>query len=191
MVPLVERSNRTQWHEAGDAMAGSVNKVILVGNLGRDPEIRSTQDGTKVANLSLATSESWRDKNTGERKERTEWHRVVIFNERLVDVVEKYVKKGSKLYVEGALQTRKWTDNTGAEKYSTEVVLQRFRGELTMLDGASGGRGKAGGAGEGGYDEDFSGGGGYNTARAAAPAGGGMAGPGRARNDDLDDEIPF
>src|SRR5215470_10837201 len=126
-----------------EAMAGSVNKVILVGNLGRDPEIRSTQDGTRVANLSLATSESWRDKNTGERKERTEWHRVVIFNERLVDVVEKYVKKGSKLYVEGALQTRKWTDNTGAEKYTTEVVLQRFRGELTMLDGARGGGGSS------------------------------------------------
>src|ERR1700692_602751 len=123
------------------SMAGSVNKVILVGNLGRDPEIRSTQDGTKVANLSLATSESWRDKNTGERKERTEWHRVVIFNERLVDVVEKYVKKGSKLYIEGALQTRKWTDNAGTEKYTTEVVLQRFRGELTMLDGRGGGGG--------------------------------------------------
>ena len=128
-------------------MAGSVNKVILVGNLGRDPEIRSTQDGTRVANMSIATSESWRDKATGERKERTEWHRVVIFNERLVDIVEKYLKKGSKVYIEGALQTRKWTDNTGAEKYSTEVVLQKFRGELTMLDG---GRGEGGGAG-GGY----------------------------------------
>src|ERR1700688_378506 len=122
-------------------MAGSVNKVILVGNLGRDPEIRSTQDGLRIANLSLATSESWRDKNTGERKERTEWHRVVIFNERLVDVVEKYVKKGSKLYIEGALQTRKWTDNAGTEKYTTEVVLQRLRGELTMLDGRGGGGG--------------------------------------------------
>src|SRR5690242_16488115 len=115
-------------------MAGSVNKVILVGNLGRDPEIRSTQDGTKVANLSLATSESWRDKNTGERKERTEWHRIVIFNERLVDVVEKYVKKGSLLYLEGSLQTRKWTDNQGQERYTTEIVLPKFRGELTMLD---------------------------------------------------------
>src|SRR3979411_1118132 len=136
-------------------MAGSVNKVILVGNLGKDPEIRRTQDGRPIANLSVATSESWRDKNTGERKERTEWHRVVIFNERLVDVVEKYVKKGSKLYIEGALQTRKWTDNTGAEKYSTEVVLQRFRGELTMLDGARSG---GGGASEGGGDyEDYSG----------------------------------
>src|SRR6202158_52078 len=131
-------------------MAGSVNKVILVGNLGRDPEIRSTNDGTRIANLNLATSESWRDRNSGERKERTEWHRVVIFNENLVTIAEKYMKKGSKIYVEGALQTRKWTDNAGVEKYSTEVVLQRFRGELTMLDAAAAGRG---GAMEGGYDE--------------------------------------
>src|SRR5882762_1219267 len=108
-------------------MAGSVNKVILVGNLGRDPEIRSTQNGTRIANLSLATSESWRDRNSGERKERTEWHRVVIFDDKLVEVVEKYLKKGAKIYVEGALQTRKWTDQSGVEKYSTEVVLQRFR----------------------------------------------------------------
>jgi len=166
-------------------MAGSVNKVILVGNLGRDPEIRSTNDGTRIANLNLATSESWRDRTSGERRERTEWHRVVIFNERLVEIAEKYLRKGSKLYVEGALQTRKWTDNAGVEKYSTEVVLQKFRGELTMLDGASGGRGQAGGASEGGYDE-----GGYNEMpRAAASAGGG---PGRGRsNADLDDEIPF
>ena len=163
-------------------MAGSVNKVILVGNLGRDPEIRSTQDGTKVANLSLATSESWRDKSTGERKERTEWHRVVIFNERLVDVVEKYVKKGSKLYVEGALQTRKWTDNTGAEKYSTEVVLQRFRGELTMLDGRGGG----GGGGIGGSSPDDMGSSGSGS------GGGGMGGSrGGGSSQDLDDEIPF
>jgi single-strand DNA-binding protein len=163
-------------------MAGSVNKVILVGNLGRDPEIRSTQDGTKVANLSLATSESWRDKNTGERKERTEWHRVVIFNERLVDVVEKYVKKGSKLYVEGALQTRKWTDNTGVEKYSTEVVLQRFRGELTMLDGRGGG----GGGGIGGSSPDDMGSSGSGS------GGGGMGGSrGGGSSQDLDDEIPF
>ena len=164
-------------------MAGSVNKVILVGNLGRDPEIRSTQDGTKVANLSLATSESWRDKNTGERKERTEWHRVVIFNERLVDVVEKYVKKGSKLYIEGALQTRKWTDNTGAEKYTTEVVLQRFRGELTMLDGARGG-----GGGIGGSSPDDMGSGGSGSG-----SGSGMGGSrgGGGGSQDLDDEIPF
>src|SRR5580698_2081508 len=123
-------------------MAGSVNKVILVGNLGRDPEIRSTQGGQKIANFSLATSETWRDRTSGEHKERTEWHRVVVFNERLVDVIEKYVKKGSKLYIEGALQTRKWTDNSGQERYSTEVVLQNFRGELTMLDSA---RGQGGG----------------------------------------------
>jgi single-strand DNA-binding protein len=167
-------------------MAGSVNKVILVGNLGRDPEIRSTNDGTRIANLNLATSESWRDRNSGERKERTEWHRVVIFNENLVGIAEKYLRKGSKIYVEGALQTRKWTDNAGVEKYSTEVVLQRFRGELTMLDGARDG-GRAGGAMEGGYDEgdpgDFG-----SAPRAAAPMGGGR---GRAANADLDDEIPF
>ncbi len=156
-------------------MAGSVNKVILVGNVGRDPEIRSTQDGTKVANLSLATSETWRDKNSGERKERTEWHRVVIFNERLVDVVEKYVRKGSKLYIEGALQTRKWTDNTGAEKYTTEVVLQRFRGELTMLDSRGGSVGTGGGA-----PDDMGSGGGTGGSR---PSAGGAG--------DLDDEIPF
>jgi single-strand DNA-binding protein len=167
-------------------MAGSVNKVILVGNLGRDPEIRSTNDGIRIANLNLATSESWRDRNSGERKERTEWHRIVIFNERLVEIAEKYLRKGSKIYVEGALQTRKWTDQQGQEKYSTEVVLQKFRGELTMLDGAAGARGQGGGASEGGYDE-----GGYNEMpRAAASAG--SSGPGRGRsNADLDDEIPF
>ena len=112
----------------------SVNKVILIGNVGKDPEIRSTQDGREIANLSLATSENWKDKNTGERKEKTEWHRVVIFNESLVKVVKSYVKKGSKLYIEGALQTRKWTDKDGAEKYSTEIVLQGFNGSITMLD---------------------------------------------------------
>ena len=122
-------------------MAGSVNKVILVGNLGRDPETRQMQDGNSVANLSLATSESWRDKNTGERREKTEWHRVVIFNERLAEVAQKYLRKGSKVYVEGQLQTRKWTDQSGVEKYSTEVVLQRFRGELQMLDRAGEGGG--------------------------------------------------
>jgi len=119
-------------------MAGSVNKVILVGNLGRDPEIRSTQDGMRIANLAVATSETWRDKMSGERKERTEWHRVAIFNERLAEFAEKYLKKGRKVYVEGALQTRKWTDNAGQERYTTEVVLTRFRGELTMLDSAGG-----------------------------------------------------
>jgi single-strand DNA-binding protein len=171
-------------------MAGSVNKVILVGNLGRDPEIRSTNDGTRIANLALATSESWRDRNSGERKERTEWHRVVIFNERLVEVVEKYVKKGSKLYIEGALQTRKWTDNAGVEKYSTEIVLQRFRGELTMLDGARTG----GGASEGGAEyEDFSGGGG-DQVRYGGTGQSASAAPSRSRasaSADLDDEIPF
>jgi single-strand DNA-binding protein len=162
-------------------MAGSVNKVILVGNLGRDPEIRSTQDGTRVANLSVATSESWRDKNSGERRERTEWHRVVVFNDRIVDVCEKYLKKGSKLYIEGALQTRKWTDQSGQEKYTTEVVLQKFRGELTMLDGRSGG-----GAGEsddagGGFSDNSTSSGPSRMGRAPAGAGGG----------DLDDDIPF
>jgi single-strand DNA-binding protein len=171
-------------------MAGSINKVILVGNLGRDPEIRSTNDGMRIANLALATSETWRDRNSGERKEKTEWHRVVIFNERLVEVVEKYVKKGSKLYIEGALQTRKWTDNQGQERYSTEVVLQRFRGELTMLDGAGGGRG---GAMEGGadYDDSYMGG----SSGSSGGAGGGFGGGGsRGRTPvsaDLDDEIPF
>jgi len=167
-------------------MAGSVNKVILVGNLGRDPEIRSTNDGTRIANLNLATSESWRDRNSGERKERTEWHRVVIFNENLVTIAEKYLRKGSKIYVEGALQTRKWTDQQGQEKYSTEVVLQRFRGELTMLDGA-----RQGGASEGGYEEAYAGGPGDSPRYGGTgPAGGG--GPGRGRsNADLDDEIPF
>lgn len=120
-------------------MSGSVNKAIVVGNLGRDPEIRSMQDGTRVANLSLATSETWKDKNSGERKERTEWHRITIFNPPLVDVAERFLKKGSKVYIEGSLQTRKWTDQAGVEKYSTEIVLQKFRGELTMLDSRSGG----------------------------------------------------
>jgi len=165
-------------------MAGSVNKVILVGNLGRDPEIRSTSGGQRVANFSLATSETWRDKSSGERKEKTEWHRIVIFNDRLVDVVEKYVKKGAKLYIEGALQTRKWTDNSGQERYSTEIVLQNFRGELTMLDSRGGGGGGGGFAAEPdqGYDEapaQSGGGGGARPERRPAPAA------------DLDDEIPF
>lgn len=115
-------------------MAGSINKVILVGNLGRDPEVRMTQEGTKIVNLSVATSEQWKDRDTQERKERTEWHRVVIFNERLADVADKYLRKGSKIYVEGQLQTRKWTDQNGQEKYTTEIVISRFRGEITMLD---------------------------------------------------------
>ena len=136
-------------------MAGSVNKVILVGNLGRDPEIRSTQDGMRIANLNLATIGDWRDRASGERKERTEWHRVVIFNERLAEIAEKYLRKGSKVYVEGQLQTRKWTDQQGQDRYTTEVVLTRFRGELTMLDGAGGGGGGARRAArwKRGYDE--------------------------------------
>jgi single-strand DNA-binding protein len=168
-------------------MAGSVNKVILIGNLGRDPEIRSTQDGTRIANLSVATSESWRDKASGERKERTEWHRVVIFNDRLVDVVEKYLKKGSKVYLEGALQTRKWTDNSGQERYTTEVVLQRFRGELTMLDGRSGGGGGEGYAEEAPAED-------YAAASGRGGGGGGGGAPRaerRAPVQELDDEIPF
>ena len=183
-------------------MAGSVNKVILVGNVGKDPEIRRTQDGRPIANLSLATSETWRDKATGERKEKTEWHRVVIFSEPLCKVVEQYVKKGSKLYIEGALQTRKWTDQSGVEKYSTEVVLQGFNGSLTMLDGAGGGRGaSAGGMQEGGqsdygYDSSSSfgapssgGGGGYSEPkRASKPSGGGAKG---GFDKAIDDEIPF
>ena len=115
-------------------MAGSVNKVILIGNLGRGPEVRNSSDGAKIVSLSVATSESWKDKNTGERKDRTEWHRVVVFNERLADVAEKYLRKGSKIYVEGQLQTRKWTDNNGVDKYTTEVVVPRFRGEITIMD---------------------------------------------------------
>ena len=167
-------------------MAGSVNKVILVGNLGRDPEIRSTQDGMRIANLAVATSETWRDKMSGERKERTEWHRVVIFNERLAEFAEKYLKKGRKVYVEGALQTRKWTDNAGQERYTTEVVLQRFRGELTMLDGARGGA--VAQPTETGFDEEYGAGGFGNEAtasRSVAPGRGGAA------VDDLDDDIPF
>ena len=160
-------------------MAGSVNKVILVGNLGRDPETRHTQDGSPVVNLSVATSEQWRDKGSGERRERTEWHRVVIFNEHFCKIAESYLRKGSKIYIEGQLQTRKWTDQSGIEKYSTEVVLQRYRGELTMLDT----RGEGGGAMAGG-----------DTYGSAAPAEPAMAEPvaaGGGGGGDLDDEIPF
>ncbi len=160
-------------------MAGSVNKVILVGNLGRDPEIRRSQDGNKIVNMSVATSETWNDKGSGERKEKTEWHRVVIFDERLADVAEKYLKKGSKVYVEGQLQTRKWQGNDGVEKYTTEIVLSRFRGTLTMLDGRSGG---GGGDDYGSSGGGSSGGGGY---------GGPSSGGGGRGGDDLDDEIPF
>src|SRR5687767_8127244 len=158
-------------------MAGSVNKVILVGNLGRDPEIRRTQDGRPIANLSVATSESWRDKNTGERKEKTEWHRVVIFNEGLCKVVEQYLKKGAKVYLEGQLQTRKWTDKDNIERYSTEVVLQGFNSQLTMLD-------RAGGGGAMEPTDDF---GSQGASQRRQPA---IAGAG-GRRGDMDDEIPF
>ena len=171
-------------------MAGSVNKVILIGNLGKDPEIRRTQDGRPIANLSVATSESWRDKTTGERKEKTEWHRVVVFNEGLCKIIEQYLKKGSKVYLEGALQTRKWTDKEGHDKYSTEVVLQGFNSQLTMLD-TRGGGGSGAGADSG---EDFG---------SSGPSGGSSSGSGVSRErkpamaaaggkrDDMDDEIPF
>ncbi|WP_213741837.1 single-stranded DNA-binding protein [Bradyrhizobium sp. dw_411] len=166
-------------------MAGSVNKVILVGNLGKDPEIRRTQDGRPIANLSIATSETWRDKGTGERKEKTEWHRVVIFSEPLCKIVEQYLKKGAKVYIEGALQTRKWTDQSGVEKYSTEVVLQGFNSTLTMLDGRSGGGGGSfGGDDQGGGDFGSSGTSSAPPRRAVA-AGGGRS------NSDMDDDIPF
>jgi single-strand DNA-binding protein len=162
-------------------MAGSVNKVILVGNLGKDPEVRHTQDGKSIVNLSIATSENWRDKASGERKEKTEWHRVVIFNEGLAKVAEQYLKKGQTVYIEGQLQTRKWTDKDGVEKYSTEVVLQNFRGELHMIGG------KPGGASSGDY-----GGGGDDFGQSSPmdrPRGGGGAKQSFAR--DLDDEVPF
>ena len=156
-------------------MAGSINKVILVGNLGRDPEIRATQDGREIANLAIATSESWKDKNTGERKEKTEWHRVAIFNEGLVNVAKNYLKKGSKVYIEGALQTRKWTDKDGQEKYSTEVVLQGYGGNLTMLDGKPGGGGSSYESNDNYSQEPL------RPAMAASGGGGAV----------LDDEIPF
>src|ERR1700736_1137856 len=164
-------------------MAGSVNKVILVGNLGKDPEIRRTQDGRPIANLSVATSESWRDKATGERKEKTEWHRVVIFNEGLCKVAEQYLKKGAKVYIEGQLQTRKWTDQSGAEKYSTEVVLQGFNSNLTMLDGRAGGSG--GGGSFGGEDQ---GGGDFGSSSPSRAPGRRVAAG--SRNSDMADDIP-
>lgn len=162
-------------------MAGSVNKVILVGNLGADPEIRRTQDGRPIANLRIATSESWKDKNTGERREKTEWHRVVIFNEGLCRVVEQYLKKGAKVYLEGQLQTRKWQDKEGQDRYSTEVVLQGFNSQLTMLDSRGGGGGAS-------FDEPGGGGGEFGSSgpmreRRPAAVGGGRG--------DMDDEIPF
>jgi single-strand DNA-binding protein len=172
-------------------MAGSVNKVILVGNLGKDPVIRSMGSGDRVATFSLATSESWRDKNSGERKEKTEWHNIAVFNDNIVKVVENYLKKGSKVYIEGQLTSRKYTDNAGVEKYMTEVVINRFKGELTMLDGRAGGgeagEGDFGGGGAGqGFGGRGGGGGGFNQ----APANRG-SGPRESFPADLDDEIPF
>src|SRR5689334_5551133 len=167
-------------------MAGSVNKVILIGNLGADPEIRRTQDGRPIANLRIATSESWRDKATGERKEKTEWHRVVIFNEGLCKIAEQYLKKGSKVYLEGALQTRKWQDKDGQDRYSTEVVLQGFNSSLQMLDRAGGGGGGDFAPEEGGSDFGASG---ATAGRARQPAMAAAVGGGR--RGDMDDEIPF
>lgn len=157
-------------------MAGSVNKVILVGNLGRDPEVRHLQDGAKVANLSIATSEAWRDRQTGERKDRTEWHKVVIFNDKLVDIAEKYLRRGSKVYLEGQLQTRKWTDQSGQDRYSTEVVLQKYRGELSLLD-----------ARNDGFSESEFGGSSYEAPKSVSSSGGSSG----SYANDLDDEIPF
>ncbi|MBB5698289.1 single-stranded DNA-binding protein [Sphingomonas yantingensis] len=180
-------------------MAGSVNKVILVGNLGRDPESRSFSNGGKVVNLRIATSESWKDRNTGEKKEKTEWHSVAIFNEGLANVAERFLRKGSKVYIEGQLQTRKWQDQNGQDKYSTEVVLQGFNSVLTMLDGPGGGQG-GGGAGSRGGD-DFGGGGdfaGQSSGRSGGGSRGGAGGSGGGRSndyggfpDDLDDDVPF
>ena len=165
-------------------MAGSINKVILVGNLGRDPEVRATQDGSKIVSLSLATSERWKDRNTGEQRERTEWHRVVIFNENLGRIAEQYLRKGSTCFIEGQLQTRKWTDQQGAEKYTTEVVLQRYRGELTLL----GGRGDSA-MGDGGFVGDSN----SYTPQSAdiTPSSGGSTPPPMRDSSDLDDDIPF
>ena len=177
-------------------MAGSVNKVILVGNLGRDPEARSFQNGGKVVELRIATSESWKDRNSGERKEKTEWHTVKVFNEGLANVAERYLRKGSKVYIEGALQTRKWQDQSGADRYSTEIVLQGFNSVLTMLDGAPGGAG--GDRGGGGFSsgrDDFGGASGGRDDFAGASSGGGFgggSGGGRGGfSDDLDDDVPF
>lgn len=193
-------------------MAGSVNKVILVGNLGRDPESRSFQNGGKVVNLRIATSESWKDRNSGERKEKTEWHSVAIFNEGLANVAERFLRKGSKVYIEGQLQTRKWQDQNGQDKYSTEIVLQGFNSVLTMLDGPNGGQGGGGGGGGrsgGGNDwgggDDFGGGssgsygGGSRGGSSGGASGGGRSGfgggqsggPGGGFADDLDDDVPF
>ena len=175
-------------------MAGSVNKVIIVGNLGRDPEVRTFQNGGKVCNLRIATSENWKDRNTGERREKTEWHSVAIFSEPLARIAEQYLKKGSKVYIEGQLETRKWQDQSGQDRYTTEIVLRPYRGELTLLDGRGEGGGSGGGgggsyggdSGGGDYGRDYGGGGGDY----GGPSGGG-GGPARAPSRDIDDEIPF
>jgi single-strand DNA-binding protein len=172
-------------------MAGSVNKVILVGNLGRDPEVRRLGSGDPVVNLRIATSETWKDKATGERKEKTEWHSVVIFNENLARVAEQYLKKGSKVYLEGQLQTRKWTDQQGVEKYSTEVVLQRFRGELTILDSRGGGSSEFGDEEPGQIRSGGDFGRSPSQDRRPAPSSGGGSSGGGSRYNDLDDDIPF
>ncbi|NDK34831.1 single-stranded DNA-binding protein [Rhodovulum sulfidophilum] len=164
-------------------MAGSVNKVILIGNLGRDPEVRSFPSGGKVCNLRIATSETWKDRNTGERRERTEWHSVAIYSEPLVRVAEQYLRKGSKVYIEGQLETRKWQDQSGQDRYSTEVALRPYRSELTMLDGRDGG----GGGGRGG---DYGGGGGGGGYDQGGSRGGDYGGPQQPASD-FDDEIPF
>ncbi len=166
-------------------MAGSVNKVILVGNLGKDPEVRSAQNGSKIVSFSVATSESWNDKSSGERREKTEWHRIVIFNERIADVAERFAKKGRKVYIEGALQTRKWTDQSGVEKFTTEIVIDRFKGELTLLD--SGNRDDEGG----GYGAGRTAGSAPAGRAAGAPRTGGQGGGWEPSGADLDDEIPF
>ncbi|XUU61851.1 single-stranded DNA-binding protein [Erythrobacter sp. HA6-11] len=174
-------------------MAGSLNKVMLIGNLGADPEVRSFQNGGKVCNLRIATSETWKDRNTGERQERTEWHTVAIFSEGLINVCENYLKKGSKVFIEGKLQTRKWQDQSGNDRYSTEVVLRGYDGTLTMLDGRSGGGG--GGGGYGGGGQGGGGGGGWNQGGGGQGGGGGQSGGGQSGGgsnyDDLDDDIPF
>ena len=173
-------------------MAGSVNKVILVGNLGADPEIRRTQDGRPIANLRIATSESWRDRGSGERRERTEWHRVVIFNEGLCKIAEQYLRKGSKVYLEGQLQTRKWQDQSGQDRYSTEVVLQGFNSALTMLDGRGEGGGFSGESGGGFRDESSGGGfGGGASGNYGGGSSGGYSGPQGGGGGPMDDEIPF
>ena len=174
-------------------MAGSLNKVMLIGNLGADPEIRSFQNGGKVANLRIATSETWKDRNTGERQERTEWHSVAIFSEGLVGVVERFLRKGSKVYIEGQLQTRKWQDQSGNDRYSTEVVIRGLNGTLTMLDGAQGGAGGGGQRGGGNWDQGGGSGGGQGGWNQGGGASGGSSGGsgGGSNYDDLDDDIPF